>query len=109
MAEITDEMAVAALKRDVGGRAQEADTCATRTILHAKEVERKAGVKTIEILPYVIMGQYYPERKWIKAQDVEKRFAQLNKEYRASLKAKGLPTDMKPQANPLKTSPIEFK
>lgn len=106
---ITDDQALETLRSTIGGRAQPADTFATRTILYPVEIERKKGVKVTEIRPYVIMGQYYPERKWQKALDVEKRYAKLNKEYRESLKTRGLPTDRKAIANPLNTTPLDFK
>lgn len=107
--EITDAQAVEALNATVGGRAQPADTFATRTILYPVEIERKKGVKTIEIRPYVIMGRYYPERKWKKALDVEKRYFDLNKDYRESLKKRKLPVDRKAVANPLNVTPLNFK
>jgi hypothetical protein len=106
---ISDEQALEVLHGTVGARAQSADTFATRTILYPVEVERKKGEKKVEIRPYVIMRQYYPERKWQKALDVEKRYKKLNEDYRKSLKARGLPTDAKEIANPLNATPIEFK
>lgn len=110
MAELTDEQALAALNKTVTGRAQVADLMATRTIIYPVEIVRKAGAPpSIEIRPYVIMGQYYPERKWEKALDVEKRYSGLNKQYKQDLIKKGLPTDRKAEANPLNTEPLDFK
>lgn len=106
---ITDAQAVEVLNSSIGNRAQPADTFATRTILYPVEVERKPGQKETLIRPYVIMGRYYPERKWKKALDVEKRYKDLNETYQKSLKARGLPTSRKERANPLKVTPLEFK
>lgn len=106
--EITDEQAVEALKDRKGGRAQFADTFATRTIICPYPIERKLGVIEIENRNYVTMGQYYPKRKWEKALDVEKRYSQLNKLYMAELKARKLPTFRKDPGNSLlNASPIE--
>ena len=106
---ITDEQAVEALHSAGSGRAQPADTFATRTIMYPVEIERKKGVKKVEIRPYVIMGQYYPKRKWLKALDVEKRYKKLNEDYRKWLKANKRPTDRTEVANPLNVTPINFK
>lgn len=106
---ITDEQALEALKSTATGRAQVADTFATRTILYPVEIERRKGVKVTEIRPYVIAGQYYSARRWKKAQDVEKRYAQLNKAYRENLKARKLPIERREVANPLNLSPLDLK
>lgn len=105
---ITDAQALEALKGGSSARAQIADTFATRTILYPVEIERKLGEKKVEIRPYVLMGQYYPARKWEKALDVEKRYAQLNKEYRTSLKTRKLPTDRKDPGNLLQATPLDI-
>ena len=105
--EITDEQAVEALKTRKVGRAQFADTFATRTIICPYPIERKPGVVEVENRNYVTMGQYYPKRKWEKALDVEKRYSQLNKLYQAELKARKLPTSRKDPGNILNASPID--
>jgi len=107
--QITDAQAVDVLKNRRAARAQVASKFATRTIIYPVEIERKRGVKELEIRNYVTMGRYYPERKWEKALDTEKRYSQLNKEYREILKKRRLPTDRKDPGNILNATPIDFK
>ncbi len=108
MTEITDLQAVEALHEEQACRAQPCNTFATRTIIYPVETERRAGVKKIEPRIYVLMGSWYPERKWEKALDVEKRYALLNKEFRAGLKARNLTTDRKAPANLLNVEQVEI-
>lgn len=108
MENISDDAALTALKTRRGGRAQSADFFCTHTVVYPVEIERKAGVKEIEIRNYVTMGQFYSERKLEKAKDVEKRYAKLNKAYVAELTARKLPTFRKDPGNKLlNASPIE--
>lgn len=108
MENITDDAALDALTTRKGGRAQIADVFCTHTVVYPVTVERKAGVKEIEIRNYVTMGQFYPGRKMEKAKDTEKRYAKLNKAYISELKARKLPTFRKdPGSKLLNASPIE--
>lgn len=108
MTEITDAQALEALNTTIGGRAQPADIFATHTVYHPVEVERKKGIKTIEIRPFISMGQYYPERKIEQAKDVKRRYSDLNKTLEAKAKAAGYLTYKKAPANPLNVEAVEI-
>lgn len=108
MTELTDVEAIQALDSTPLGRAEQGTIFATRTIIHPVKQELKPGNEEVVFRPYVIMGVYYPERKWLKALDVEKRYSGLNKRYRENLKSKGLPMDRKAPANPLNVEEVEI-
>lgn len=108
MSEITDEQALEALNATIAGRAQPGDTFATETVYHPVQVERKKGVKTIEVKPFISMGQWYPERKIEKAKDVKKRYAGLNKKLEKDAKDRGYLTYKKAPANLLNLEPVEI-
>lgn len=108
MTEITDAQALDALNATIGGRAQPAEMFATHTVYHPMEIERKPGVKHIEIRPFISMGQYYPERKLEQAKDVKRRYAELNKTLEAKAKAAGYVTYRKAPVNPLNVEAVEI-
>lgn len=105
---ITDKEAVTAYKGKGRARAQVADTFATETVLYPVKISRTNGVEETENRPFIIMRQHYPKRKIEEAQEIKALYKELNAQYKADLKAKGLPTFAKDPGKALMdVSPVE--
>jgi len=107
--EITDEEAVKVVRKGKAVRDKLAKTFVPRTILYPVEVEYKQGIKDIQIRTFVQQSSYVSADKWAQAQEIEKKYAKLNKDYADALRAKKIPVNVKEPGNPLKLTLIEMK
>lgn len=107
--EITDEEAIKVVRKGKTVRDKLAKTFVPRTIFYPVEVEYKAGVKEIQIRTFVQQSSYVSAAKWEQAQEIEKKYAKLNKDYADALRAKKKPVNVKEPGNPLKLTLIEMK
>lgn len=109
MYDITDDDALKVFTTKQDNRAKVADTFCTHTVKYPIYVERRKGVKEVEIRDYVTIGQWYPKSKMEKAKDVEKRYPGLQKQFMADLKASGKKNYRKDPGNILNATAIDLK
>jgi hypothetical protein len=106
--QISDKEAVSILNTTRGRRAQPANKFVTRTIVYPVTVFYKAETPTVEIRSFVRQNEYCSPAQWDKALELEKEYPELQKQYRAMLKAKGIALDVREPGNPLKATVIEL-
>lgn len=106
---ITDQEAVAALNKKVKNSGRYATKFVDHTIVYPVPVIRPNGTEEVEIRTFVRAGEYTSPHRWEKAQEIEKQFKQLNKDYTQALRDAKVPEKrikVKEVANPLKFTPM---
>jgi hypothetical protein len=106
--EITDEEALGILSKGIPTKSKLATKFVTRTIIYPVTVYYKPNVPTNELRTAVRMGEYCSPGQWERALELEKKYAKLNKQFVADLKARKLPVSMKEPGNPLKATVINL-
>lgn len=107
--QVSDAEAVELLTQTKVRRAQPAKKFVTRTVVYPVVVYYRPNIPTREIRTFVRQHEFCSEGQWKQALEYEKQYPELQKVYRAALKAKGIPTSVKEPGNPLKATIIELQ
>lgn len=106
---ITDKEAVLALHSKAERSNRYATKFVDHTIVYPVIRKRPNGTEEVEIRAFVRAGEYTSPHRYEKALEVEKEFAQLNKDYTQALRDAKIPErriKVKEVANPLKFTPM---
>lgn len=106
--QISDAEALDIFKTGKSKRAKFATKYVTRTVVYPVEVYYKPNVPTREIRIFVKQGSHCSDAQWEKAQALEKKYPELQKEYRTYMKnTKGVAFEIKDRPNILQGVPVE--
>lgn len=104
MKRLTDKEALEVLK-NIGPKSLNIATkFVEKTVIYPVIIYYKAGIPTPEIRTFVRAGEYCSESQAVMAAALEKEYPELQKDYRAALKAQKLPVSLKGRENPLKAT-----